>query len=97
MLEGERWPFRRTRSTWKAIRLLKSGGGDFIRMIKTAPDAEPAWLQPPERAMYPVLGGGGRYTAIELDRAALDWVERVRTVAPRRVGPIVLIDGILTF
>jgi hypothetical protein len=92
MLQTEQQPFGRARNALKALRMLKAGGGDMIRLIKNASDEDPDWLQPPDRAAYPMIADRNRYTPIKLDAEARDWLERVRTEAPRRMGPWVLVD-----
>jgi hypothetical protein len=92
MLQTEQQPFGRARNVLRALRMLKAGGGDMIRLIKHASDEDPEWLQPPDRAAYPMIADRNRHTPIEVDAAAHDWLERVRTEAPRRMGPWVLID-----
>ncbi|MGI8760244.1 MAG: hypothetical protein ACR2LF_02870 [Jatrophihabitantaceae bacterium] len=92
MLQTEQQPFGRARTALKAIRMLKSSGGDMIRLIKHASDDDPEWLQPPDRAAYPMIADRNRYTPVQLDAAANDLLERVRTEGPRRMGPWVLID-----
>ena len=96
MLRSEQQPFGRARTALKAIRMLKSTGADAIRLIKHASDVDPAWLQPPDRAAYPVIAARDRHTSVELDAEAHDWLERVRAEAPRRLGPWILIDVWLT-
>lgn len=96
MLQTEQQPFGRARTALKAIRMLKSGGGDMIGLIKHISDDDPEWLQPPDQATYPMIADRNRYTPVELDAEAHDWLERVRTEAPRRIGPWVLIDVWLT-
>lgn len=86
MLRVEQRPFGRARSALRAIRMLKSGGGDVITLIKNSSDDDPRWLRPPERAGYPVHTTTDRYAAIELDRGAHDWLARVWSEAPRRLG-----------
>jgi hypothetical protein len=92
MLQAEQQPFGRVRTALKAIRILKSAGGETIRLIKHASDGDPEWLLPPDRAAYPMIADRNRYTAVQLDAATNDLLERVRTEGPRRVGHWVLID-----
>jgi hypothetical protein len=92
MLQTEQQPFGRARTALKAIRLLKSSGADLIRLLKRASDDDPEWLQPPDRAAYPMIADQNRYTRVQLDAAANDLLERVRTEGPRRIGPWVFID-----
>ena len=92
MLQTEQQPFGRAKNAIRALRMLKAGGADMIRLIKHASDDDPGWLQPPDRAAYPMIADRQRYAAVELDAAAHDWLDRVRTEAPRRMGPWILID-----
>lgn len=96
MLQVGQQPFGRARTALKAIRILKSSVGDTIRLIKHAGAESPAWLQPPDRASYPAVAARDRYTSVQLDAAAREWLERVRTEAPQRMGPWVLVDVWLT-
>lgn len=91
-LQTEQQPFGRARKALKALRMLKAGGGDMIRLLKHASDEDPEWLQPPDRATYPMIADRNRYASIDLDPGAHDWIDRVRTEAPRRMGPWVLVD-----
>lgn len=95
MLQVEQQPFGRARSALKAIRMVKSGGADMIRLIKNASQGDAIWLQPPSRASYPVHGGH-RYVVVELEASAHDWLARVWAEAPRRMGLWVLVDVWLT-
>jgi hypothetical protein len=92
MLQAEQQPFGRVRTALKGIRMLKSAGGEIIRQIKHSSDGDPEWLLPPDRAAFPMIADRNRYTPVQLDAAARDLLERVRTEGPRRVGPWVLID-----
>lgn len=96
MLQVQQQPFGRARSTLKAIRMLTAGGADAIRLLKDESDHDPQWLRPPDRAAYPLIADRNRHLSVDLDATAHDWLERVRTGAPRRVGPWVLIDVWLT-
>jgi hypothetical protein len=96
MLQLKQQPFGRARSALKTVKMLRSMGGDMIRLIKISSQDDPEWLQPPGRASYPMRTELGLYTPIELDAAAHDWLERVRAEAPRRIGPWVLVDVWLT-
>lgn len=96
MLQVEQQPFGRARSALKAIRRLTSGGADAIRLLKDASDHDPEWLRPPDRAAYPMIADRNRYLSVQPDAAAHDWLERVRTGAPRRIGCWVFIDVWLT-
>lgn len=63
MLQVQQQPFGRARTALKAIRMLKSSGGNMIRLIKHASDDDPEWLQPPDRAAYPMIADRRRYTS----------------------------------
>ena len=92
MLQLEQQSFGRARSALKAIRMLTTGGADAIRLIRNATQHDPDWLRPPDRASYPVPTSRDRYVSVELDAATRDWLARIATEAPRRVGPVVLVD-----
>ncbi len=96
MLQVEQQPFGRARSALKAIRMLTSGGADAIRLLKDDSGHDPEWLRPPDRAAYPMIADRNRYISVQLEASAHDWLERVRTGAPRRIGSWVLIDVWLT-
>ena len=96
MLEIEQLPFGRARSALKAIRMLAAGGRDAVHLLKQTSADDPEWLQPPRRAAYPVRADRNRYASIELDPAAGDWLERVRTEAPRRIGSWAFVQVWLT-
>lgn len=40
--------------------MVKAIGGDIVRTVKDRSDPTPDWLQPPERASYPVHPTSGR-------------------------------------
>jgi hypothetical protein len=89
-LELERQPFGRTRSALRALRMVKSSAVDGIRLLKHD-TADPPWLQPPDRASYPVATTD-RFTAVDVEPAAQAWLTRVWNEAPRRLGHLVLVD-----
>jgi hypothetical protein len=89
-LELERQPFGRTRSALRALRMVKSSAVDGIRLLKHD-TADPPWLQPPDRASYPVPTTD-RFTAVDVEPAAQAWLTRVWNEAPRRLGHLVLVD-----
>jgi hypothetical protein len=90
MLELERQPFGRIRSVLRALRMVKSSAVDGIRLLKPN-TVDPPWLQPPDRASYPVPTTD-RLTAVDLEPAAQDWLTRVWNEAPRRLGRLVFVD-----
>jgi hypothetical protein len=96
ILQTEQQPFGRARGTLKVIQLLKANGADVVRLFKHRSEDDPEWLQPPDRAAYPMVADRKRDTSVDLDEAARDWLERVRTEAPRRMGLSVLINVWLT-
>jgi hypothetical protein len=96
LLQNERKPFGRARSTLRALRMLKTGGTDVARAIKNRSDPTPDWMQPPERASYPVHLIGRRATTVLLDPGAPDWLAAVAAAAPHRIGRTVPVDVWLT-
>jgi hypothetical protein len=96
MLELDRQPFGRARRTLRAFSLLKSGGSDALNLFRYDGEPDPEWLQPPEHASYPVPSDGRRWAEVRINPNARDWLVRVSSEAPRRLGPIVLIDTWLT-
>jgi hypothetical protein len=96
LLQNERKPFGRARSTLRALRMLKAGGTDVVRAIKNRSDPTPEWLRPPERASYPVHLVGHRYTTVLLDSGTGDWLAAVSAEAPHRIGRTVPVDVWLT-
>jgi hypothetical protein len=96
LLQNERKPFGRARSTLRALRMLKAGGTDVVRAIRNRSDPTPDWLQPPERASYPVHLIGRRATTVLLDPGTRDWLAAVAAKAPHRIGRTVPVDVWLT-
>ena len=97
MLLLEQQPFGRARTVLKGLSMLSTSGVNILRLITHAGQRRtPDELQRPARATYRVATEPGRYTAVELDDDAHDWLARLTTDTPRRLGPYVLIDVWLT-
>lgn len=91
MLLSQQRRFGRMRSAVKGSRMLASAGKDTIELVRHSNESSAAWLQPPERASYPMLADPQRRTAVELEPSATQWIERILAEARWRVGPCVLI------
>jgi hypothetical protein len=72
------------RKSFGTLRLFRNLARDVANLASSAargdfgePSATPDWLKPPDRAAYPVLGFTDTWTAVELDPAAEEWLERV--------------------
>lgn len=97
MLLLEQRPFGRARTVLKGLSMLSTSGVNVLRLITHAGQRRtPDELQRPARATYRVTTEPGRYIAVELDDDAHDWLARLTTDTPRRLGPYVLIDVWLT-
>jgi hypothetical protein len=59
-------------------------------------EPDPAWLQPPERASYPLPTNHRRWAAVKLNPNTRNWLARVPGEAARRAAGIALIDTWLT-
>jgi hypothetical protein len=92
VLKAEQQPISRARRAFRTVRLLASGGADVVRAVSHHSDDDPAWLRPPKRAAYPALTSRDRFTAVDLDAAAHDWLQQVGAEAPRRIGRFVLLE-----
>lgn len=71
--------------------MLVSAGKDTIELVRHSSESNAAWLQPPERASYPMVADNQRRTAVELEPSATQWIERILAEALWRVGPCVLL------
>ena len=97
MLRLEQQPFGRARTVLRGLSMLSTVGADVLRLITHAGQRRtPDELQRPARATYRVTTEPGRYIAVDLDDDAHDWLARIITDTPRRLGPYVLIDVWLT-
>ena len=97
MLLLEQQPFGRARTVLRGFCMLTSVGADVLRLITHAGQRRtPDELQRPARATYRVTTEPGRYIAVDLDDDAQDWLARIVTDTPRRLGPYVLVDVWLT-
>lgn len=79
----KRTPFARLRFNATVIGAMKSHIGDVVRALRVAPADTPPWLEPPERAAYPVTGEEDHYTVITLDPDAHSWLIRAWPEPPR--------------
>jgi hypothetical protein len=95
LLRMRRRPFGPVRSTVAGYRTAAVLVRDFVRTVRGRLPADPDWLRPPERAGYRVTGGS-HTLPVQLDASVRDWLERIRAEAPRRYGPITIIDAWLT-
>lgn len=96
-LHLQQQPFGRTRSTLKGLRLLKASVTDIVRTAKNPTTEEPPqWLQPPDRATYPMPHGRNSYIAVTADPDGHRWIARAWADTHDRVGPFGLVDVWLT-
>ncbi len=86
---ADREPFGKTRFAIRALKQLKDsqasrGQGGLLKQVgrQGRPQDEPDWLKPPDRAAYPVWSPGPRWTAVELDPAAHQWLTRIAESDP---------------
>ncbi len=91
MLRAERQPFGRIRNSIKALRMLKDAGGDLVHLLRHPAEEDPAWLRPPDRACYPMIGSR-RYTGVQIDRTAFDLLQRAYDAAPEHIGMFAMVD-----
>lgn len=91
MLRAERQPFGRIRNSIKALRMLKGSGRDLVHQFRHPAEDDPAWLRPPDRACYPMFRSR-RYTAVQIDRPARDWIQCAYDAAPDHVGMFAMVD-----
>jgi hypothetical protein len=88
MILADREPFGKVRFALRTLKALKDSQAPPGRPLKQAtersnePDDAPDWLQPPDRAAYPVWSAGPQRTLVELDPAARDWLERIKDSDP---------------
>lgn len=75
-------PFGRLRFTLAVLGAGKTSIGDVVRALRLTTADVPAWLQPPERAAYP-LSDEGDYTVITLDPDAHSWLVHAWLKPPR--------------
>jgi hypothetical protein len=92
---AEREPFGKTRlilRTLKELRADSKGSSARKRRIfeqlnqepDDAPDEQPKWLAPPERAAYKVWNVAPQWTAVALDSNSRSWLDRVAQSDPNR-------------
>lgn len=92
MILAEREPFGKARFALRTLKALKdsqsSRGSPTKQVIErpNEPDDEPDWLEPPERAAYPVSSISPQWTPVELDPAAREWLERIKDSDPSHLA-----------
>lgn len=91
LLETDGRPLGGVRQKWRALKLLRGLVGDTVGAVRHGMDADPVWLQPPEKASYPIRAKGG-FAAVSLNEDALPLLARATAEGPRRSGPYVLVD-----
>jgi|GEM_PF-6336809 len=74
------------------------GAADSLRRLRKGLSAEPdpptpAWLEPPDRAGFPVLARSGAWVAVRLDAAAAPLLSRAHAAGSRRAGGTVMVDA----
>jgi hypothetical protein len=86
-------PFGKTRITVRGLRALwdlAHSTSPIHRMVSDQPDEEPddhpdpAWMTTPERAAYPIRASGRERVAVQLDPAAVRWLDGVLSAS----GPV---------
>ncbi len=92
----KRTPFARLRFNATVIGVMTSHIGDVFRALRVDPATTPAWLEPPERAAYPLADEEDHYTVIMLDPDAHSWLIRAWPKPPRGVASTVFVDVWLT-
>lgn len=99
MVAAERSPIGRARLLAGALWMMGSVVGGLWRTVTHGIQAAPDWMRPPERAAYPVPTSHDAYIAVIVDRAARDWLERIRSQRPRpgfAIGPGTRVEVWLT-
>jgi hypothetical protein len=92
MILAERKPFGKARFALRTLKALKDSQTSRGSPLKGAieqqnePDDEPDWLQPPDRAAYPVRSISPKRTPVELDPAAREWLERIKDSDPSHLA-----------
>jgi hypothetical protein len=88
MILADREPFGKARFALRTLKALKdsqaSRGSPLKGTIErpNEPDDEPDWLEPPDRAAYPVRSVSPEWTSVELDPVARAWLERIKDSDP---------------
>jgi hypothetical protein len=85
--------FGRIRQTGRGLKMLAGAGSGIGKLLRHGPVAPPAWLQPPPRACYPARTGHRSWTAVELDKDAGAWLDRVFTASPNQLNSTVNVDA----
>jgi hypothetical protein len=84
-------PLERARRTTENLWLA---GATLARIARSRGIPEdPAWMRPPDDADYRAWGQDDEKTPVEVDPAAVTWLERVLAGSPRRIGEMLaLVD-----
>ncbi|HEX3815778.1 MAG TPA: hypothetical protein VHX59_23310 [Mycobacteriales bacterium] len=93
-------PYGQLRSAVQAFRLLGDIGANLVHTFRAARSGEPgppAWLEPPDHALYPARWLVRRWVEVDLDTDAGPWLGRVARAASMRVGSTVLVDAWLAW
>jgi len=85
-LKDSQSPPRTRPSTLPGQPLSKPSGGPILGVYESTDD-ESDWLKPPERAAYPVMTPGPKWTPADLDAEARPWLERIGRSDPNRLAP----------
>jgi hypothetical protein len=91
-MEVQAGPFGKAKATLRALAMLGAVGGDVVTRVKDGPVPVPSWLQPPERASFPVTFRSRQRAAVVLNPDAADFIDRIGTQAPGRLGFVQNID-----
>jgi hypothetical protein len=89
-------PFGRARLHLQELTELGAVLGVVKGLFVGEPEPDPDWLQPPERAAYPLPSNGRRWAAVLVNTDARAWLARIPVEAPRRVVGFGLVDTWLT-
>jgi hypothetical protein len=92
LMELQQQPFGRLRAAVRGLSMLASVGADAVDRFRDGVAADPQWLQPPERASFPIDGARSGKATIRLDPDAADVIARVAAEAPARLGFLVDVD-----
>ncbi len=91
MLETGRQPFGKARQSWRALRLSGRLLGDTVGVLRGRQGSDPDWLKPAQDASYPVRALD-RFVAVEVAPDAAAVLRRACAEAPRRMGPLALVE-----
>ncbi len=74
-------------SNMTAVTALIEMGRRVVNTVREGLAKPPEWLEPPDRAGYPMLSAHKAWTAVVLDPAARPWLDRVFESTPVLVPP----------